>query len=155
MESEFPKKGQSGSASNHAFYSVEARCGHQGEPRVICGVLYGDKWKRVEFSHTDGTGIPTGPRWHVWLRDELNLLSYASAQALRWWLHAQAELEMSEYSLETRIVEHRVGWTYKAEMVAAYDVIGAEDRSSLNPGWGKAKPQETPPDAPSVPEQVA
>lgn len=118
-ENKLNKPGQSGSGSG-AGYSVEARYNYV-EPVTIDGITLDNRWRRIWFSE-GSAGIPAYGRTGRGLR-ETNLYSYEGAQALRWWFIAIAGSQKMNTSLclETRIVQHRVRWSYSETPVAYVD----------------------------------
>jgi hypothetical protein len=95
-------------------FAVEARM--QGTtPEQLAGQLFDNRWRRVEYVEVDPPfrGIPSTR--HGMLR-ECGLYSHSAAQALRWWLHAQADVEFKGIGLETRLIQHKV--TFKVEWQA-------------------------------------
>lgn len=132
---EFPSKGSSGSGTEVAF-SVQARLAYI-EPRQVAGHLLDTRWTTLHFEKSP-IGVPTKPQL-----SSVNhgLLSYQAAQALRWWFLAQADVEFSCLCIETRIVEHKITYSFTETAQRAGDLIGGDDRSNIMFGWGeKAKP---------------
>jgi len=131
---EYPKKGQSHSGTVSA-YSVEARYNYP-EPKQFGDIILHKEWKKMYFPEGKH-GVPVGNKFD-YAQIALGLLSYQAAQALRWWLHAEAEVEMlGGLCLETRIVKHMVTFSVSEEKVSHHDIIGGEDRSNCVPDWGK------------------
>lgn len=121
-------------------YTVEARLNYH-EPAKISGQIFDNRWRRVEFEK-GAIGVPSCSRYqrHV---AEHGMLGYAAAQALRWWLHANAEVEQSSaLCLETRLISHRISYTHKIEAQAAHGHIHGGDRSNCIPDWGKSNDKE-------------
>lgn len=95
--------------------TVEARVLGR-EPASIAGQLFDERWRPVRFAR-GAVGVPPVPSYCQRL-DEHNLLGQSAAQALRWWLHAQAEAEWPpKFALETRIVVHTLTYSDKVEAV--------------------------------------
>lgn len=136
---EFPSKGSSGSGTEIA-YSVQARLAYH-QPRQVCGHLLDLRWTTLYFEKSP-IGVPV--RAGSMARGHCGLLSYQAAQALRWWFLAQAELEFSCLCLETRLVEHRVEYSYSATAARAGAIIGGDDRSNIMFGWGEKTPPPIP-----------
>lgn len=138
-ESDLPKKGSSHNGTETAW-SVEGRC-IGSEPGRFGGQLFDNRWRRVEFQRGDGFGVPDGPSFYVASR-ALRLYGYSAAQALRWWLHATADVDiLGAFGLETRLVRHTIRCSYSEEEVQRTAYIGGEDRSNILPDWGThAKP---------------
>lgn len=129
----FPRKGCSGGGSCPA-YSVEARHMYS-EPIKIGDQIFTKEWKRVNFKRGD-TGIPV--RLFCREAEDMGLLPYGSAQALRWSLHSGIDT----ICLETRIVKHTVTWSHSETVEGAFDVISGADRSSIMPDNDKFKKPE-------------
>jgi hypothetical protein len=55
---------------------------------------------------------------------------------LRWWVHAQAEIE-HEFCIETRLVKHEIKHSYEITAVSQHALVGGDDRSSLMPDYGE------------------
>lgn len=88
-------------------YTVEAMFDYNS-PRMIAGQLFDNRWHEVSFVKApEGFGVPAGDRFNTEIHKH-GLYGYEAAQALRWWLHAQARLEGNEYCLRTRLIEHKV-----------------------------------------------
>lgn len=96
----------------------------------INGQLFDERWQRVQFIKGP-IGVPNNSWDEPWL-SRMGLHSYAAAQALRWWFHANADLSAC---LETRLVRHRVKYSVASERVDEHCLIGGEDRSSIMPDW--------------------
>lgn len=131
-KSEFPKKGEHGQGTETA-YTVEARSMFN-EPQVFGGQIFDQRWKRIQFAKSPAFGVPVG---NAMMADKLGLYSYEAAQALRWWFHADARQNFTGICLESRIVAHKVAYSYSVEAVSAHVVVGGEDRSNMMPDWGK------------------
>lgn len=132
------KTDRSSGSGTSTGYSVEARA-HCG-PTIVHGKIYGPDWSVVEFrERDDDSGIPA-PGGYDSSGQLLNhgLLSYPSAQALRWWFHADAEndeyngmrignkrvvLRTSTVGIETRLVKHEVKYSYTITAVSAHDEV--------------------------------
>lgn len=131
MTEEFPRKHSSGNGSENV-YSVEARAPYQ--PVTVGDQIFDAKWRHVHFNDSPLLGV--GVHARVTPGRVLSYLyDYAQAQALRWWL--VAETERHHFSLETRLVKHRISWSYSCEAISAHVVIGSEDRSNIMPDRGK------------------
>jgi hypothetical protein len=135
----FPKKGTSGSGGLIA-YSVEARYAFPS-PKVIAGMTLDARWQKVQFTEA-AMGVPIGRSYNdPWLRNT-GLLGYQAAQALRWWFLAHAEAELSCLCVETRLIEHKIEYSYSetAQKAAAHIGVG-ESRSNIMPVDSPAIPQ--------------
>jgi hypothetical protein len=127
----WPQKGGSGSGTN-VGYTVEARLAYM-VPQTVVGMVLDTRWQRINFPQgVPGVREKTGSPYDVatyWLH------TWAAAQALRWWFHSEADLHgPGSYCLETRIVEHRVNYTYSVEAVGAHAQIGGNvHRSNFGP----------------------
>lgn len=141
-------KGPGGSGTTYG-YTVEARFSYH-EPAQIGGVLLDNRWREVKFTAST-IGVPRGPRWNAAQFEQGGLVGYAAAQALRWWLHADAEANSvgGGVCLETRIVKHKLTYSYAVERVSDHGHIGGEDRSNCIPDWGKPDKGSVPARSPS------
>lgn len=131
---DFPKKKSSGSSSRDG-YTVEARLAYV-RPDNVGGMLLDTRWQQVHFANSpigvpgDGDLVGHG------------LLTYQQAQSLRWWFIAEAAKQNKQFCLETRLVKHRLTYSYEVTTVSAHALIGSEDRSSIMPDWGKKEAAE-------------
>ena len=128
----FPQQGSSGSCTTPC-YSVQARYTYM-EPKEVGGVIYHKDWRTVPFEKSQ-VGVPNNT--HSDAANNLGLLSYQSAQALRWWFHAS--LGYGDLCFETRILKHVVKHSYSEEIVGAFDHVGGENRSNLMPDWNNGE----------------
>ena len=128
MSDNFPIKNSSRSGSIPC-YSVQARC-TRVEPKSINGVIYHKEWRTVPFEK-GVFGVPNNIYSSEAL--DLGLLSYQTAQALRWWFHSS--LSYDDVCFETRILKHVVTFSSSDEIVGAFDHVGGENRSNLMPDW--------------------
>lgn len=121
----------SSASGTEEAYSVEAR--YIGtEPKQIGGMLFDNRWRRVNFSRA-ASGVPAGPEWHHHAR-HLGLLGYTAAQALRWWLLAEADREMlGSICIETRIVKHAIRYQWSEQAVSIHNIVGEGGESGLFP----------------------
>ena len=117
-----------GGSGSDVGWSVEARFAYP-TPKTIAGMTLDDRWQRVNFPQSHA-GVPGSRRHHL---QECGLLDYAAAQALRWWFIANAHATYDDLCLETRLISHRVAYSYKHTAEAATDYIGGEDRSHIRP----------------------
>ena len=79
-------------------YTVQARIKTYG-PKAIGDQLFGDKWQTINFERS-----PIGVPGDAFTRGlDGNYLTYAQAEALRWWFAAEARFTVG---LQTRLVEH-------------------------------------------------
>jgi len=134
LEEDYKRERGNGSGTETG-YTVEARYSYNN-PVQIGGQLFDNRWRQVSFEKSE-IGIPSAPRYqhHV---IEHGLLGYTAAQALRWWLHAQADADgVSGLCLETRLISHKISYTHKIEAIAAHNHIHGGDRSNCVPDWGK------------------
>lgn len=112
-----------------AGYSVEARA--QGElPQQFGEQIFDNRWRTVQFERArwPQRGVPTDPLWG-WHLDECGLYAYHTAQALRHWLHA----EHCTFSLETRLVEHKVHFRVEWQREGERDYVGTWPESTSGP----------------------
>lgn len=110
----FPRKGSSGSGQSPA-YSVEARTS-DGRPTTVNGQQFYGEWRTVRFEKFP-IGVPVGVGQEA---SRHGLVSWASAQALRWWFHAESPVATC---LQTRIVKHLINHSYTEELVGAFDTV--------------------------------
>jgi hypothetical protein len=113
-------------------YTVEARYNYH-TPIQLGNQLFDERWREVRFEDGHGVGIPNSPSDHKLLKSGLR--GYAAAQALRWWVHAAADADMSYFCLETRLVKHELKYNQSVEAVSVHDVVGGENRSHIMPDW--------------------
>jgi len=118
-------------------YRVEARyMGH--EPKPFAGLILDKEWRLLTFNDKTPIGVPIGDSYHAPMLKQTYCFSYQCAQALRWWFHAQAEVEMlGGLCLETRIVKYEIQYSHSAKRVSEHCLIGGDDRSNCMPDWGK------------------
>ena len=114
------KTEQSKGSSTRPGYTVEARFSLIN-PEKIGRQIYDNRWRQVEFDQS-AIGVPMSPIYHRELI-EYGLLSYSAAQALRWWLHAQAELECfgASHGLQTRLVLHQLTCEHDVKAIGVVD----------------------------------
>jgi hypothetical protein len=118
-------------------YRVEAR--HTGSaPTEIAGVLLDTRWTFFPFQKAHrGFGVPVAREYIAADLAMCECYSYQCAQALRWWLHAEAEAAIrGGFCLETRLVKYRIKASREWLRVSEHLVIGGEDRSALMPDYG-------------------
>jgi len=135
-KADFPRKSSTGSESGHG-YSVEAMS--DGDPLKIGDFIASHEWKRVPFVQAI-FGVPGFAPYERGV-GFVGLLNYPAAQALRWWLHAEAHKDAGWLSLRTRIIKHSYTISHECKAVSAHCEIGGEDRSALVPDWG-SKPKQ-------------
>lgn len=85
---------------------------------IVAGRAFGPRWERVPFDKAR-IGVPSIPPVHVAGSLFDSALSYAAAQALRWWFLAEAARDCSDLCLETRLVEHRCKFTWEEVQIRA------------------------------------
>ena len=107
-------------SSTSTGYTIEARF-HVREPEKIGRQIYDKDWRQVEFDRS-AIGVPISTSYHRELLEH-GLLSYSVAQSLRWWFHAQAEIECvgGAPGLQTRLVQHRLTFEHKVEAIGVVD----------------------------------
>ena len=103
-------------SSTSTGYTVEARF-FMRDAEMIRQQVYDDKWRQVEL-YQSAIGVPMSTSYQRELIEH-GLLSYSAAQALRWWFHAQAEIECVDGApgLQTRLVQHRVTYTNEVKAI--------------------------------------
>lgn len=127
-EEKYPSFGGRGSGTTTA-YSVEARYNNP-HPREAAGRLFDNRWQMLHFDKSP-IGVPATTWRHPFVH-EIGLLSYQAAQALRWWFLAQLETSVAGcLCFETRIVEHKVEYSYATEAIAHHDLTGGEDNDRI------------------------
>lgn len=101
-------------------YTVEARF-FMRDAEMIRQQLYDGQWRKVEFN-LSANSIPMSPVHHRELLEH-GLFSYAAAQSLRWWFHAQAEIECvgGAPGLQTRLVQHRLTLEHDVTAIGVID----------------------------------
>lgn len=134
LEDDYDKRRGAGTSTETA-YTVEARINYS-HPVSISGQIFDLRWKRVLFAESAASlGIPAAPPYKKATLDS-HMLAYASAQALRWWLHATAYSsgDLGAWALETRLVSHKITTSHEIEAIEAHDVVLCSDRSNILPG---------------------
>lgn len=119
-------------------YSVEARCNYH-QAMVLGDRVIDNRWAQLHFPKGH-PGVPIGPSYSLPFLDVVGLMSYPAAQAMRWWVHAEAERGLKYMCLETRIVKHRVSYSYSAKRESEHCIVGGDDRSNMMPDWGREAP---------------
>lgn len=129
---DFPKKGTSGNGGMKA-YSVEARLAYP-TPRQVAGMLLDTRWQKVHFHNSTPFGVPIGRSYNdPWLK-ATGLMGYQAAQSLRWWFLAVAEAELSCGCVETRLIEHKIEYSYSETSLKAVASVGVGDnRDNIMP----------------------
>lgn len=139
MSDEYPKKSSNARGTEEA-YSVEARC-TDIRPRTIAGRLFDNRWQKVAFDQA-AIGVPGGPSHNHHSR-HLGLLTYSAAQALRWWIHAAADVEViGSICLETKLVKHQIRYEWSCEAVSEHAMVGGMEtlRGEPTPPASELKP---------------
>lgn len=141
----FPRKGGSGSGTAIG-YSVEARMNYHA-PLVIGDFAFDTRWRRVHTSIVQSAhGAAPEPHYKASALKDLSLLTWEQANAIRWQLMCIiAQRAGSNLCVETRIVEHKVTYSYAEEIIAAYDPFGGDafgggTHPRTKPHWPKASP---------------
>jgi hypothetical protein len=133
LEADYKRERGSGNGSETA-YAVEARYTFH-DPLVLGDQVFDNRWRRVKFVQS-AVGVPAAPSCYRQTLEH-GLLAYAAAQALRWWLHANADANgHGGLCLETRLVAHRITYSHKIEAISAHGHIHGGDRSNCVPDWG-------------------
>ena len=129
-ENEYPKKTGSGNQTMTA-YSVEARYDY-ATPKQIAGQIFDNRWRRIQFEKAN-LGVPVGPPYQSEMLEKMSLLSYQSAQALRWWFLAIANAEPAGcLCLETKIVKHQIKTSYNCEAVSEMSFIEGREATGIS-----------------------
>jgi len=136
---EFPDKGESGSGST-VGYSVEARYAYYKPLPITEDFTLDLRWRRIPINTRGPIGVPDRNAWHG---DAIRygLHSWEAAQALRWWFLADLETQrnLSTMCVETRIVEHKITYSFSVEATGATDP--QDFRSDRFPSRKKPEPQ--------------
>jgi hypothetical protein len=130
----WPKDASSGSGG-HVGYTVEARIAYN-TPETVAGTVLDTRWRPINFTQAaQGVRERAGSPFDV---ATYGLHNWAAAQALRWWFHAEAELQRhGSFCLETRIVAHQVSFYYSVKATGAHAEIGGNGhRSHKGPDKG-------------------
>lgn len=130
-DTEYPK--YKGKHSGTVYgYSVQARYNYD-LPQIVNSHNLDKKWRTLRFEETPvGIGVPQDSKSMICYA---GYLSYQQAESLRWWFHANAEIENNNFCLETKIVKHSIKFEIITEAVSDHCIIGGEDRSHLIPEW--------------------
>lgn len=140
-EKEYPQTRESTTNGHDYGYTIQAR--HNAHGIFTCGgQQFDNRWAEVNFKPVpEGYGVP-GYRERS-MTGAVGLYSYEAAQALRWWLHAEAAngRKSDIYALfaggclETRIVKHKMIYSYTVEAVSHHEHVGGDagDYSSNSP----------------------
>lgn len=133
-----PKLGNGSGTSK--CWKVQARTSKGCGPKKIESASVGMdnylndiEWQTLSFSSAS-IGVPPSP-YHFDEFARHGFLSYAAAQALRWWFVAEQK-GVSSY-LETRLVECEFKYSYSAEAKAVHCRIESEKREDIMPDWGE------------------
>lgn len=126
----FPCKGSSGNGSENA-YSVQARMAYH-EPKEICGQLLDTRWRTIYFQQSP-IGVPTQSRHCPWQGSLPGMMTYQAAEALRWWFLANAAHTYDHFCVETRLVKHKITYSYEEVAVAAGNIVGGMHRDIAEP----------------------
>lgn len=105
-------------------YTVEARYNNL-HPIQVHDQIFDNRWKQLHFKE-GVNGVPSGDPLHPFFR-EMRVLTWAQAQALRWWFVAELERQaLGSLCFETRIVQHKIVYSYRGEALTHFDHIGGE-----------------------------
>jgi hypothetical protein len=110
-------------------YRPEVRTSYH-RPGLHCGQIVDSEWRPIEYAtRQDQSGVPNG--YFDKKLAEHGLLSFASAQAIRWWFVANAEAERAAgaLSLETRLQKYELVIDHKVtpgDAISALDCRGQE-----------------------------
>lgn len=116
-----PMGGMSGTTYG---YTVEARWAH-GTPKQIGDTILHKEWQSLHFNKSPIGIPPHGPRYGGGCqRESMGLLSYAAAEALRWWFIAEVEAQEGHViSMDTRLVAHKITYKLDSEALNAMSII--------------------------------
>lgn len=111
-------------------YSVQARyAAGRGDHKVIGGLVLTGDWKDMAFQR--GTPGVSAAAPHSFLH-VCGLLTFQAAEALRWWLHAEAAGSdaLGDLCVETRLIRHEIALDYEVVAVEPLaEVAGAFRRA--------------------------
>ena len=130
MSDEYPKKSSS-SSSTIQGYSVEARYSG-GEPKALGKQIFDNRWRTVQYDTGPTIGIPVSRHAERQLTERC-LYNYSAAQALRWWLHANADATFDGICLESKLIKHEIKTVSECTAVSEHKLISGEDRSNMMP----------------------
>jgi hypothetical protein len=139
LEAEY-ERGKITASGEDSAYTVEARYAYTS-PVEIAGQLFDNRWRQVVL-YEGAIGVPC--EMLAKHRERFGMLGYAQAQALRWWLHAEADSFMNGLCLETRLIKHEIKYSSEAVAVSQHCVIGGEDRSNCVPDWQQRPASSSP-----------
>lgn len=95
-------------------------------PRHVGRQLITSEWTRLDPSKVEkGLGVPNGHGSKSYALAMSDLLDYPTAEAIRWW--AVAEAKAQYFDLETRLVRHKLSWSWRSEPVDAVKTVDAYD----------------------------
>jgi hypothetical protein len=105
-------------------YTVEMRY-NSNKPIKVGDLVIDNRWQ--EYYPTKSLiGVPV----HKTALHETGTFSFEAAQAIRWWLYAELEWELTISCFETRIVEHKITYTYTKQRVAEHCIVGDFNRKT-------------------------
>lgn len=112
-------------------YRVEAMV-DSDDPLTVDGQTFTRKWRFVHYAE-GAVGVPIGPRFERHWLAASHTYDYAAAQALRWWLHANANAAMGilgfgAMSLHTRLVKYRIKYDIEATRDSDHAEINGRDK---------------------------
>lgn len=116
---EFPREDSSSNGTLIA-YTVEARacC---NSPKQFGDQIFDEKWRRVvQFKNGEHSVPDRNAKWHPEITNHGEYMTYATAQAMRWWFHAVVD----GLCLETRLVKHTIKYSITRTAEEAMDVAG-------------------------------
>ena len=136
-EEGLPITGGSGSGTQRC-YQVQARMCLGCGPKPVTGaagsfgelIVTDTRWETLYFPASE-IGVPASRHFEEYGR--YGFLSYAAAQALRWWFLAR---QLSTVGLDTRLVEYNFEYSYSAKPLRVVCVVDAEKREDVLPDWG-------------------
>jgi hypothetical protein len=109
------EKGPSRGGTQSAW-SVQVRCSGHMAPVILGEHAFDNQWRDLPFE-IGAHGIPMGSRFDV--HQQMGLMTYAAAQALRWWFLADLTVAGKEYRFETRLVRHEVTYSISTKPLGA------------------------------------
>ena len=130
LEEGYRKERSSGTSTKPA-YTVEAKM-QDSTPREIAAQIFDNQWRQVKYEK-GLIGVPVAPMYEELILQH-DMLGYAAAQALRWWLHAYNDAAgISGFSLQTRIVKHSIESSHTVTAVSAHCLVGGTEFNNSEP----------------------
>ena len=108
-------------------YIVEMRVSRiPAKPYRIAGQDVWTEWTQLDpYKVEKGLGVPNGCGSKSQALAMSGLMDYPTAEAIRWW--AVAEAKAQYFDLETRLVRHKLSWSWRSEPVDAVKEVTGYD----------------------------